>query len=105
VRIVVKTLCLVLLLGALGIPAYLWGDGASAGAAALNSTTNSAPNQDQVVTPLHDSPPIRFDQISAEQGLSSPEVWSVLRDQRGFMWFGTTDGLNRYDGYNTTATR
>ena len=36
---------------------------------------------------------------STEQGLSSSEVWSVLRDRRGFMWFGTLDGLNRYDGY------
>ena len=33
------------------------------------------------------------------KGLSSSEVWSVLRDRHGFMWFGTLDGLNRYDGY------
>ncbi len=43
--------------------------------------------------------PFRFDHVSAAQGLSSPEVWSVLRDRRGFLWFGTLDGLNRFDGY------
>ena len=97
--IVVKTMCLVLVLGALGIPAFFWGDGASAGAAVMNSPTSSQSNQDQVVTPPDAAPPYRFNQISTEQGLSSTEVWSVLRDHHGFMWFGTLDGLNRYDGY------
>ncbi len=37
--------------------------------------------------------------ISTEQGLSSTDTWSVLRDHSGFIWIGTLDGLNRYDGY------
>jgi ligand-binding sensor domain-containing protein/signal transduction histidine kinase len=43
---------------------------------------------------------INFEQISVEQGLSQSSVHAILQDQYGFMWFGTLDGLNRYDGYN-----
>lgn len=31
-------------------------------------------------------------------GLSHNSVWAVMQDSRGFMWFGTNDGLNRFDG-------
>ncbi|MDJ0839130.1 MAG: two-component regulator propeller domain-containing protein [Acidobacteriota bacterium] len=41
----------------------------------------------------------RITRIGAEQGLSEGHVYCVLQDSRGFMWFGTRDGLNRYDGY------
>jgi signal transduction histidine kinase/ligand-binding sensor domain-containing protein len=40
-----------------------------------------------------------FEQISTSEGLSSGTVYAVLKDSRGFMWFSTDDGLNRYDGY------
>mgnify|MGYP000366939214 CR=1 FL=1 len=43
--------------------------------------------------------PIAFDRISTDQGLSQSTVTAICRDARGFMWFGTYDGLNRYDGY------
>jgi len=33
-----------------------------------------------------------------EQGLANPVVWSMAQDKLGFMWFGTEDGLFRYDG-------
>lgn len=33
-----------------------------------------------------------------EDGLSHNSVWTVIQDSRGFMWFGTNDGLNRFDG-------
>ena len=42
---------------------------------------------------------VRFERISLEQGLSQNSVVSILQDRQGFMWFGTQDGLNRYDGY------
>lgn len=41
----------------------------------------------------------RFEQISIEQGLSQSVVNAILQDRRGFLWVGTDDGLNRYDGY------
>jgi ligand-binding sensor domain-containing protein/signal transduction histidine kinase len=43
---------------------------------------------------------LRFDHISIEQGLSQSSVKVIHQDRRGFLWFGTEDGLNRYDGYN-----
>jgi len=48
---------------------------------------------------------IRFDHISVNEGLSSPVITSILQDQVGFLWFGTPDGLNRYDGYSFTTYR
>ncbi|MCU0286269.1 MAG: PAS domain S-box protein [Acidobacteria bacterium] len=41
---------------------------------------------------------IEFDHISIEQGLSQSTVFCIIQDCRGFMWFGTQNGLNRYDG-------
>ena len=43
---------------------------------------------------------LRFDRINIEQGLSQSSVKVIFQDRRGFLWFGTEDGLNRYDGYN-----
>ncbi|WP_245901746.1 hybrid sensor histidine kinase/response regulator transcription factor [Chitinophaga ginsengisoli] len=41
--------------------------------------------------------PLRY--LSIENGLSNNAVVNVYQDYKGFMWFGTYDGLNRYDGY------
>lgn len=41
-----------------------------------------------------------FDRISVEDGMSNLTVRAIHQDARGFMWFGTGDGLNRYDGYD-----
>src|SRR5438552_3168328 len=46
---------------------------------------------------------IIFEHIADEQGLSSHNVYCILQDKRGFMWFGTEDGLNMYDGYTFTT--
>jgi len=37
--------------------------------------------------------------LVAEDGLAQNTVYSILQDKQGFMWFGTKDGLSRYDGY------
>ena len=46
---------------------------------------------------------LRFERISLEQGLSQSTVFCMLQDSQGFMWFGTEDGLNKYDGYTFTV--
>jgi ligand-binding sensor domain-containing protein/class 3 adenylate cyclase/predicted metal-dependent HD superfamily phosphohydrolase len=46
---------------------------------------------------------IKFTRISLKEGLSQSTVNSILQDKRGFMWFATQDGLNRYDGYTFTV--
>ncbi|MFA5833903.1 MAG: two-component regulator propeller domain-containing protein [Bacteroidota bacterium] len=40
-----------------------------------------------------------FDQLTTRNGLSSNTVNTVMQDSKGFLWFGTETGLNRYDGY------
>lgn len=40
--------------------------------------------------------------LTADDGLSQNTVVSVHKDRKGFMWFGTWDGLNKYDGYRFT---
>ena len=45
---------------------------------------------------------IKFKHISLEQGLSENSVGCIFQDSKGFMWFGTREGLNKYDGYRFT---
>lgn len=44
-------------------------------------------------------PDIKFRRLDTRDGLSNSQVNYVYRDSRGFVWFGTAYGLNRYDGY------
>src|SRR3989304_6737604 len=46
---------------------------------------------------------LKFDHLTAPKGLSSNNVICIIKDSRGFMWFGTDNGLNKYDGYNFTV--
>ncbi|WP_276499910.1 hybrid sensor histidine kinase/response regulator transcription factor [Terrimonas pollutisoli] len=43
--------------------------------------------------------------LGIENGLSNNVVNSIFQDHNGFMWFGTYDGLNRYDGYSFKTYR
>lgn len=45
-------------------------------------------------------PDLHFKQITVAQGLSSNSVNAIIRDSKGFMWLGTSVGLDRFDGYN-----
>jgi two-component system sensor histidine kinase ChiS len=42
----------------------------------------------------------RFQHISIREGLSQSAINCIHQDSRGFMWFGTQDGLNMYDAYD-----
>ena len=44
-------------------------------------------------------PDLRFEHITVKDGLSSNSVTNIAEDKQGFIWIGTTGGLNRYDGY------
>ena len=43
---------------------------------------------------------LRFGRISVDKGLSQSTVYCTYQDSQGFIWVGTEDGLNKYDGYS-----
>ena len=48
---------------------------------------------------------LKFNHLGSAQGLSQAVVNTVFQDQRGFMWFATQEGLNKYDGYSFTVLK
>ncbi|MBL7959503.1 hypothetical protein JNL27_04610 [bacterium] len=46
------------------------------------------------------SQPFHIESLSAEMGLSQNTVTCIFQDSRGYLWIGTQNGLNRYDGYS-----
>jgi len=49
--------------------------------------------------------PARFTPVSSNEGLSQGFVSCIIQDSRGFIWFATKDGLNKYDGYSFSVYR
>ena len=49
--------------------------------------------------------PYYFKHYQVENGLSNNTVYCCLQDKQGFLWFGTKDGLNRFDGYTFKTFR
>ena len=41
---------------------------------------------------------LKVTRLTSDDGLSQNRIYAILQDRRGFMWFATQDGLNRYDG-------
>jgi len=62
--------------------------------------TFSAYARDVVDPAINSKRPLEFKQLSVEQGLSQCTVNCIIQDSFGFLWFGTEDGLNKYDGYS-----
>lgn len=46
-----------------------------------------------------------FERITKKDGLSQSTVTNIIQDRKGFMWFGTYDGMNKYDGYTFKTYR
>jgi len=46
---------------------------------------------------------INFNYFSGKDGLLQASIICSIEDSRGYLWFGTLDGLNRYDGYDFTV--
>lgn len=55
------------------------------------------------VPPPAASENIHFVHLSQEDGLSQSSVLTIYQDSKGYMWFGTLNGLNKYDGYRFTV--
>lgn len=53
-----------------------------------------------IVASAQDPPPAIFDHLSTENGLSDSTTLALAQDDQGFMWFGTQNGLNRFDGHD-----
>src|SRR6266404_5292246 len=45
---------------------------------------------------------LKFEHLDVNSGLSQNLITCLLQDSKGFMWLGTSDGLNKYDGYKFT---
>ncbi len=73
---------------------------ARAGDSADTSSLDSPVDTETIRLPVIEGKDIRFARISSSQGLSQVRVSDIVQDDQGFIWFGTTNGLNRYDGYN-----
>ena len=46
---------------------------------------------------------IKFERLTSYKGLSSILIKCIVQDDKGFMWFGTANGLYKYDGNKFTA--
>lgn len=55
--------------------------------------------------PLSAAPYFSFKKYQVEDGLSHNTVWCAIQDSYGFIWLGTSDGLNRYDGQGNKVYR
>jgi signal transduction histidine kinase/ligand-binding sensor domain-containing protein len=68
---------------------------------------NPSPLSNQEIEFPNSKPPpsIRFDHLSVEDGLTHSAVNAITQDEMGFMWFGTQNGLNMYDGHQFSTYR
>lgn len=57
----------------------------------------------QVWAPVSYGENVQFQRISIREGLSQSSVFCIMQDRNGFLWFGTQDGLNKYNGMDFTV--
>ena len=90
----------------LGLPSLRAGAAMLQGKILESVTPSHRRATDQSLLPGHrDDAEIGFERLSLEQGLSQSTVYALVQDASGFLWFGTQDGLNKYDGYEFTVYR
>lgn len=69
----------------------------------MGTPTPTRIQQNDDLSPLRVSDnDLHFDHISVAQGLSENSVYGITQDAQGYMWFGTQEGLNQYNGYDFT---
>jgi len=51
-------------------------------------------------TAIAQKKPVKFNRLTSSDGLSQNTVSAIVQDHDGFIWIGTEDGINKYDGYN-----
>ena len=66
---------------------------------ALFAQNPSPATDDQAATPPRLEPTLRFTHLTTDDGLAQNSVLAILQDRQGYLWFGTRDGLSRFDGY------
>jgi ligand-binding sensor domain-containing protein len=71
--------------------------GSCALAVCLGAAAERSPG---VKLPVAEGSDMRFARVSFEEGPSRSSVRQILQDDLGFLWFGTQDGLKRFDGYH-----
>ena len=70
-------------------------------ASGLHARPQTSPESEPLPRP--DDLPIRFEHLTTADGLSQSSINSMVQDRKGFLWFGTQNGLNKYDGYTFTV--
>lgn len=61
------------------------------------------PSSNPQRTPLHYPDINQLEHLSLEDGLSNTLITAIIQDRAGFMWFGTKQGLKKYDGHTFTV--
>jgi two-component system sensor histidine kinase ChiS len=95
-RLVVPLALAVLVALAAEPPALAKGPPAKAGSATATATATPAIGDPKTVQRL--APALGCDRLTIADGLPNSQVHAIVQDPRGFLWFGTQDGLARYDG-------
>ncbi len=68
-------------------------------ASKARSPETATVSESAIQLPVIEGSGLRFTHLSTSDGLSQTRVSEILQGDKGFMWFGTQYGLNRYDGY------
>src|SRR6478672_4546342 len=56
-------------------------------------------------TAQENTPRLKFEVINSDQGLSVGIMTGILKDSKGFVWLISSDGINRFDGYEIKVFR